>query len=146
MTLNLVNYDDDEDLPDTDGQPMDSDLHRTQATVYLIEPLREYFRQIGFPAYVSGNSFVYYDQRRGAQPVGPDFYVVNGGRQGKQKMWVAWREGNLLPSLVVEMLSPTSEENDRGKKFCLYRDRLKTRTTSSSGSRRTVLPPWRASV
>lgn len=51
--------------------------------------------------------------------------MVNGGQQRNQTKWVMWEEQNLLPTLVVEMLSPNTERNDRGRKFLLYRDRFR---------------------
>lgn len=78
-------------------------------------------------AFVGANSFVYYDPtnvRSGV--IGPDMYVVNGGAQSGQSKWVVWEEGGLMPSLAVELLSPKTEANDRGKKFCIYRDILQT--------------------
>lgn len=112
------------DLPDTDGVPMDSDWANDQIRIYLIEPLREHFRRHQVMAYVSGNSFVYYQPPN--KNLGPDFYVVRGGMQRGQTKWVAWEEGGLLPTTVIEFLSPTTESRDRGEKFCIYRDIFRT--------------------
>ena len=101
---------------------MDSDWVVDQTRVYLIHPLREHFARTGQEAYVSGDSFVYYDPDR--DPVGPDFYVVRGGRQEGQTKWVAWEAGWLMPTTVFEFLSPSTEVRDRGEKFCIYRDAL----------------------
>jgi Uma2 family endonuclease len=114
------------DLPDSDGIPMDSDIHREQASKYLIEPLRRWLVENRQSAFVSGNSFVYYDPhdvKRGVS--GPDVYVVWGGQQRGQSKWVVWEEGGLLPTLSIELLSPRTEANDRGKKFVLLRDQFK---------------------
>ncbi|MBT9588174.1 Uma2 family endonuclease [bacterium] len=113
------------DLPDGDGIPMDSDWVVDQTRVYLIHPLREHFSRTGQAAYVSGGSFVYYDPDR--EPVGPDFYVVLGGRQEGQPKWVAWEAGWLMPATVFEFLSPSTEVRDRGEKFCIYRDALRVK-------------------
>lgn len=113
------------DLPDGDGVPMESDLHGTQSRVYLIEPLRHWLAATGQTAFVSGNSFVYY--RQGESPVGPDVYVVLGGVPRNQPSWVVWDEGDRFPDVVIELLSPSTEEEDRGRKFVLYRDEFRTR-------------------
>ena len=116
------------DLPDTDGMAMDSDIHREQATSYLIDPLKRWLAASAIRAYVSGNSFVYYDPVDPKNHViGPDMYVVLGGEQRGQKKWVVWEEGGLTPSLAIELLSPSTEARDRGDKFLIYRDCLKTR-------------------
>ncbi|MBI3929591.1 MAG: Uma2 family endonuclease [Armatimonadetes bacterium] len=59
--------------------------------------------------------------------IGPDFYVVLGAAWRRQKKWVAWEEGDLLPTTVIEFVSPSTEENDRSKKFCICRDTFRTR-------------------
>ena len=102
---------------------MENDAHRTQATLYLIEPLRRHFDETGFVAWVSGNSFVYFPGEHGrVESVGPDMYVVNGGIPQEQEKWVSWEEGDRLPTLIVELVSPRTEARDRGHKFRLYRD------------------------
>ena len=63
---------------------------------------------------------MYYDPDR--PPVGPDLYVVLGGKWNGQKKWVSWEEDGKLATTVMEFLSPSTEENDRGKKFLIYRD------------------------
>lgn len=103
---------------------MDSEWVVDQTRLYLIEPLREYFRAHQIVAFVGGNSFVYYEPP--AKNLGPDFYVVRGGLQRGQDKWVAWEEGGLLPTTIIEFLSPSTETRDRGEKFCIYRDVFRT--------------------
>ena len=111
------------DLPSSDGVPMESDRHADQARQYLIQPLRRHFEETGFVAWVSGNSFVYYPGKGSrAASLGPDMYVVNGGVPRGQEMWVTWEEGGLLPTLIVELVSPSTVRHDRGRKFRIYRD------------------------
>ncbi|MBT9585574.1 Uma2 family endonuclease [bacterium] len=111
-------------LPDSDGVPMESEWVCDQTRIYLVEPLRHYYRERQIVAFVGGNSFVYYPPD--AKYLGPDFYVVRGGTQGKQTKWVPWEEGGLLPTTVIEFLSDSTESRDRGEKFCIYRDVFKT--------------------
>ncbi|MHB2016645.1 MAG: Uma2 family endonuclease [Candidatus Xenobia bacterium] len=103
---------------------MDNDNHSIQAGRYLREPLERFLRERALPAYVGSNSFVYYDLEKRA--CGPDFYVVNGGleREQRQGSWVVWDEGDLYPTLIVELLSPTSEKEDRGSKMTRYEARF----------------------
>jgi Uma2 family endonuclease len=103
---------------------MESEWVCDQTRTYLIEPLRHYYRAQRTVAFVGGNSFVYYPPE--ARCLGPDFYVVRGGRQGGQTKWVSWEEGGLLPTTVVEFLSESTESRDRGEKFCIYRDIFRT--------------------
>ena len=103
---------------------MESEWVCDQTRIYLVEPLRHYFRQHQVVAFVGGNSFGYYPPN--AKFLGPDFYVVRGGTQGNQTKWVSWEEGGLLPTTIIEFLSETTESRDRGEKFCIYRDVFKT--------------------
>lgn len=103
---------------------MESEWVCDQTRIYLVEPLRHYYRERQIVAFVGGNSFVYYPPD--AKCLGPDFYVVRGGTQGKQTKWVPWEEGGLLPTTVIEFLSDSTESRDRGEKFCIYRDVFKT--------------------
>ncbi len=72
------------DLPDSDGKPMESRQHRIITTRYLTDPLIRWLKENERQAYVCGNSFVYYDLNR--PPVGPDIYVVNGGKRQARSM------------------------------------------------------------
>ena len=109
---------------------MDSEIHREQASKYLIDPLKRWLTETSLSAFVGGNSFVYYGYNvanKTSQVLGPDFYVVMGGEARGQKKWVIWEEGGRMPSLVVELVSPSTEARDRGEKFLIYRDVLKTK-------------------
>ncbi|MFA5504659.1 MAG: Uma2 family endonuclease [Vulcanimicrobiota bacterium] len=115
-------------LPDTDGEPMDSEWVVEQTRDYLVNPLKAYLAQEKVVAFVGGNSFVYYVDPRTSKlrNLGPDFYVVRGGVQAGQTKWVSHEEGGLLPTTVIEFLSESTETRDRGEKFCIYRDVFKT--------------------
>ena len=121
------------DLPNEDGIPMDSEIHREQASKYLIEPLKRWLREQKIEAFVGGNSFVYFPPsasvtktvRTKPKRLGPDVYVVMGGQSRGQKKWVVWEESGLYPTLAIELLSPSTEAKDRGSKFVIYRDQWK---------------------
>lgn len=106
-----------------DDEYLERDAHGDMARIYLIEPLRVCFQRIGFQAYVSGNSAVFYD--RWQNPISPDVYVVNGGEQRGQNSWAVKEEGGLTPTFVMEFLSKKTEKHDRGKKMLIYRDVIK---------------------
>lgn len=116
-------HEDAEGLPTSDGVPMENEQDAINARLYLCEPLKLWCRDQGRSVFVGSNSFVYHT--RGMDPCGPDFYVVNGGVQTDQPMWVVWREDGRMPSLIVEFLSPSTQRADRTRKFALYRDVLK---------------------
>ena len=62
------------------------------------------------------NCFVYYDEDTKRRSCGPDL-VANSGHRHDQGSWVVWAEGGLPPTLIVELLSATSEDEDRGSKM-----------------------------
>jgi hypothetical protein len=98
---------------------MDNDNHTTQAEMYLRQPLRRFLAEQGLKAFIGVNSFVYY-QTRPAKAKGPDFYVVNGGEWTMQGSWVIPAENGLKPTLIVELLSPSTEVTDRTTKKDFY--------------------------
>ncbi|RPH53336.1 hypothetical protein EHM82_08585, partial [bacterium] len=112
-----------------DGIPMDNALHVFQATLLqelVIRVMKERGRE---DFYAAGNIFVYYsvEQARhvakgGSYFRGPDFFFVQGvpPRPQPRTAWVAWEEGDRLPELIVELLSPSTESVDRNEKPQLY--------------------------
>jgi len=90
----------------------------------LVLPLEAYFKRTGFRAVVGSNNPVAYEPN--VYALGPDLWVVNGGEDRGQEGWVPWKEGGLMPTLILEMLSPTTEHRDRGEKRRVYQDVFKT--------------------
>src|SRR5580698_1139434 len=70
-----------QDFPfvETDGEPMESTWHR-DCMMLLITSILYWWRERE-DFYVSGNSFIYFNQEqaRNRDYRGPDFFVVNGG-------------------------------------------------------------------
>jgi Uma2 family endonuclease len=112
--------DDDIHYPYSDGQPMaESDLHREEM-VYLIQALQEHFRDTP-DVYVAGNLFLYYEKGVPSAVVAPDLFVVYGVPKGPRKSYKLWHEGGRVPSLVVEVTSDTTREEDLSEKKDRYR-------------------------
>jgi len=111
------------DLPYDDGEPMETPDHRRQMNLLcdLFEvALARAGRQDFF---VGGNMGLYYSalQVKKNDFKAPDVFVVldtivNDGR----KSWVVWEEDGRTPSVVVELLSESTEKNDRGPKRRVY--------------------------
>ncbi len=66
--------------------------------------------------------------RRAGVPSSADrtFFVALGREETDQKSYVVWEEDNHYPDVIIELLSATTEELDRGQRFVIYRDRFKT--------------------
>ncbi len=113
-----------DELPYEDGEPMETDHHVLQLDL-LRETLRLYW-QDRRDFFVGGNMFVYYslDQVRNKDFRGPDFFVALGVAHRSRKSWVVWQEGK-GPDLVIEFLSESTAEADKGEKKRIYQDELK---------------------
>lgn len=108
-------------LPHTDGEPMETGRHREQMNL-LIDSLRDHWAHRR-DVYVGGNMFVYFSelQTRKNDFRGPDVFVVLDTDGAKErKSWVVWEEDGQLPDVVIELLSSTTEAVDRGEKKRLY--------------------------
>ena len=108
------------DLPYDDGEPMESERHVCQMTL-LIESLKLAWKdRQNF--YVGGNMFIYFSelQTRKNDFRGPDVFVVLDTVKRERLSWVVWEEGGRRPDVVIELLSPSTEEVDRGEKMQVY--------------------------
>jgi len=107
-----------DDLPSDDGEPMETARHREQMQI-LIDVL-----QLHWAArtnyYVGGNMFIHYDPENKRHSRGPDFFLVLDVDQRERKSWVVWWEGMRFPDVIIELLSDTTREVDKGDKKSLY--------------------------
>ncbi len=114
-------------LPETDGEPLDSDWHR-MAIDLLVEILRYHFRQ-RHDFFAGGNMFIYFsdEQVRNRDYRGPDVFFVWGvdGRKDR-RYWAIWEEGGQYPNVIIELLSPTTAREDRTTKKALYEQKFRT--------------------
>jgi Uma2 family endonuclease len=110
---------------DSDEPPLESDLHLLQIKL-LLDCLGWWWRD-RTDFYASANTTVYYSetQLKSRDFRGPDFYVVLGVERRPRKSWIVWAEGGRTPDLVVEILSDSTANVDRGLKKQLYQDVLK---------------------
>lgn len=107
-------------------EPVESDYHRDLANL-LIGLLRRHF---GRAAYVGGNQAVYYSelQVRNRDFLAPDVFCVKGAHGDASRLgWVVWKEGGKTPDLVVEITSPSTASEDRGRKRQIYEQLLHVR-------------------
>ena len=113
------------DLPYSDGVPMETDWH-VMAMWTLRESIEHHWRDRD-DFYAAGNQFFYFDpaQARNANFRGPDFYVVKDiPREPLRRSWVVWEEGGRVPNVIVELLSPSTADVDRGEKRRIYLQQL----------------------
>ena len=118
-------------LPDTshlqvdDGEPMESAHHRKQMNL-----LCELFER-ALPrdtSYVAGNMGLYYSARqlKNNDFKAPDVFVIlDAVGDHDRKAWIIWEEDGRTPNLVIELLSDSTERNDRREKMRIYEQVLK---------------------
>lgn len=113
-----------DELPYSDGVPMESQLHILQMNL-LIEPLEVLWADRP-DVFVGGNMFIYFslEQVRNQDFRGPDVFVVLGVPKRLRKSWVVWEEQK-GPDVVIELLSESTAAVDKGKKKQIYQDQLR---------------------
>jgi Uma2 family endonuclease len=104
--------------PESDGQPMaETDLHRDE--MYdLIQALKSRYRDTP-DVYVTGNLFLYYAQGDPRAVVAPDVFLVKGVAKEQRRIYKLWEEGR-VPSLVIELTSDSTRDEDLSKKKLCY--------------------------
>ena len=110
----------------SDEPQMETYLH-LQQMVLLIKCLEWYWRDRS-DFFAVGNLTIYYSprQRKSEDFRGPDFFVVLDVEKKPRKSWVVWEEGGKYPNVIVEILSPTTAETDKGLKKEIYQDIFRT--------------------
>lgn len=103
--------------PSSDGEPVAETFVHLYALLVTLEVIRQYLE--GRQATVLANQFLYYSQGMPRLRVAPDvmviFDVVPGGRDN----YKIWEEGQ-VPSVIFEMTSKGTQEQDKSFKKTLY--------------------------
>jgi Uma2 family endonuclease len=122
------------ELVTDDGVPVEKSFHVDQMS-FLTHLIRRAMGEQGRTDFFTGsNLFVYYSVEQARRVAleeeqnlekkefrGPDIFWVGGVEPKRDReIWVAWEEGGRLPDVIVELLSPSTETNDRTIKKDLY--------------------------
>lgn len=104
--------------PESDGRPMgETELH-----AQVLEDLRFALalRYAGVPdVYVWGNLFLYYREGDPKACVAPDVFLIKGVEKrtdNLRRTYKVWEEGGRVPSLVIELTSESTRDEDVEKK------------------------------
>ncbi|NET33502.1 MAG: Uma2 family endonuclease [Cyanothece sp. SIO1E1] len=110
----------------SDEPPLETELHLRQM-ILLLECLEWLWRDRQ-DFYAGGNLTIYYSprQRKSEYFRGPDFFVVLGTDRKPRKSWTVWEEGGKYPNVIVELLSESTADTDRGEKKKIYQDIFRT--------------------
>ncbi len=106
--------------------PLESELHLRQ--ILLLLNSLEWLWQNRDDFYAIGNLTIYYSQRqkKSEEFRGPDFFVVLGTERKPRNSWVVWEEDGKYPNVIIEMLSRTTADMDRGLKKEIYQEIFRT--------------------
>ncbi|WP_026101268.1 Uma2 family endonuclease [Synechococcus sp. PCC 7336] len=110
----------------SDEPPMESDAHLRQ--MLLLISCLDWLWQDRDDYFASGNLTIYFSpkQIKSRDFRGPDFFVVLGTERRSRKSWVVWEEEGKYPNAIVEILSESTAQVDRGTKKQLYQDTFRT--------------------
>jgi Uma2 family endonuclease len=112
---------------DSDEPQMETFLHMDNVTL-LLTSLHWLWRD-RHDFFAAGNQTVYYSpaQLKSEDFRGPDLFVVLGtNREPPRRSWVVWDEGGKYPNVIVEVLSASTADVDRGVKKQIYQDVFRT--------------------
>ncbi|WP_254565518.1 Uma2 family endonuclease [Oscillatoria sp. HE19RPO] len=106
--------------------PLESYRHLKQLLLLLACLERFWKNRNDF--FVAANMSVYYStrQRKSEEMRGPDFFVVLDTERRERKSWVIWEEEGKYPNFIIEVLSDSTANTDRGLKKQLYQDIWRT--------------------
>ncbi|VXD14964.1 Uma2 family endonuclease [Planktothrix paucivesiculata] len=109
----------------SDEPTLESYLH-LQQLLLLLKCLDWYWRDRN-DYFATGNLTVYFspNQKKSEHFRGPDFFVVLDTEKKPRRSWVVWEEGK-YPNIIIELLSPSTAEIDKGLKKQLYQDNFRT--------------------
>lgn len=115
------------DLIFDDGEPMESNRHRINMNALIRSLLTAFAGRNDY--FVGGNMFIYYNsqQARNRDFRGPDFFVaLNVDGKKDRQGWVVWEEEGRYPNVIIELMSPSTAEIDKGEKKRIYEQIFRT--------------------
>lgn len=137
---------DESDLPDSDGEPMESPWHWGSGAL-LKETLLAARGGSMTDYYIGVNMFVYYSwqQVRNKDFNGPDVYFVEDvDGQKARRYWAIWDESGRYPDLVFEFLSPSTEREDLTSKRKVYEKNFRVKEYFCIAPECTRMLGWRS--
>ena len=106
-------------FPTGDGEPMgETPIHRRQMSdlIFALETLTAAVERV----YVGGNMLMYYNPDSGWDHVSADVFVTFGVERRERDAYKTWEEGGKFADVVFEISSPSTIDEDLGKKQRLY--------------------------
>ncbi|NET39702.1 MAG: Uma2 family endonuclease [Cyanothece sp. SIO1E1] len=110
----------------SDEPEMESSLHYQQLALLVACLERLWSDRTDF--FIGANLTIYFSrqQLKNRDFRGPDFFLVKDTVKHPRNSWVVWEENGQYPNLIIELLSTSTAEIDRGLKKTLYSQRFGT--------------------
>ncbi|MBD2317406.1 Uma2 family endonuclease [Phormidium tenue] len=105
--------------PDSDGQPMADNTQQFRWIVLIKENLELIFADAA-DVFVAGDLLWYPVEGHPEIRVAPDVLVAFGRAKGDRGSYQQWRENNIAPQVVFEILSPGNRLKEMTKKLQFY--------------------------
>jgi len=105
--------------PESDGKPMADNTRQFEWIVKIKEGLESLFSD-NPDVFIAGDFFWYPVEGNNKIRVAPDAMVVFGRPKGHRGSYLQWKEGNITPQVVFEILSPCNTPGEMKKKLLFY--------------------------
>ena len=105
--------------PESDGMPMADNTRQFRLIVMIQGGLDAQFAQQP-DVFVAGDLLWYPVEGRPTIRAAPDTMVVFGAPKGDRGSYMQWREGNIAPQVVFEILSPGNTVLEMTRKYGFY--------------------------
>ena len=105
--------------PDSDGQPMADNTLQWEWIVIVKENLEILFADDP-NVFVAGDNLIYPVEGKPATCAAPDVYVAFGRPKGYRGSYKVWKEDNVFPQVVFEVLSPNNTKDEMSRKRTFY--------------------------
>ena len=103
--------------PSSDGEPLAESYVHLYTILITLEVLKQYLQ--GIQATVLADQFLYYAENFPRLRVAPDVMVIFNVAPGGRDNYKIWEEGE-VPSVIFEITSPGTKNQDTGHKKILY--------------------------
>ena len=117
--VSYLDIDDDLLFPDSDGQPMADNTEQYDWIVKIKENLEIIFADDP-RVFIAGDLLWYPLRSTLVSPVAPDVMVAFGRPKGRRGSYRQWREENIAPQVVFEILSPKNTKAEMSRKLEFY--------------------------
>jgi Uma2 family endonuclease len=108
-----------DEYPSSDGKPMAETEVHIVSILYLLAALRYLFRK-QTDVFVIADMLLYYKKGNASKSKAPDVMVVKGVDTSiSRRTYKLWEEG-VTPSVVIEVTSKSTQQEDIGPKPALY--------------------------